>query len=80
MSFLPSSTMDAVLFLGPLYHLRELAERQSAVAEAARILKAGGILFAAGINRLTYLRDMFRPLEIAGMRELVEEIQGTFPA
>jgi ubiquinone/menaquinone biosynthesis C-methylase UbiE len=78
MSFLVSGTMDAVLFLGPLYHLRELAERQSAVAEAARILKAGGILFAAGINRLSYLRDMFRPLEIASMQELVEEIQTLF--
>jgi hypothetical protein len=27
------------------------------VAEAARILKPGGVLFAAGINRLSYLRD-----------------------
>ena len=78
MSFLASGTMDAVLFLGPLYHLSELAERQSAVAEAARILRAGGILFAAGINRLTYLRDMFRPIEIAGMQELVEKIQALF--
>ncbi|MBI3667282.1 MAG: methyltransferase domain-containing protein [Acidobacteria bacterium] len=57
---LESNTFDAVLFLGPLYHLGRLEERQQAVAEAARILKAGGLLFAAGINRLTYLRDLFR--------------------
>ena len=78
LSFLASGAMDAAMLLGPLYHLRELAERQTAVAEAARILREGGILFAAGINRLTYLRDMFRPLEIAGMQKLVEEIQGLF--
>jgi hypothetical protein len=29
------------------------------VAEAWRILKPGGLLFAAGINRLGYLRDFF---------------------
>ncbi|MFB2977398.1 class I SAM-dependent methyltransferase [Microseira sp. BLCC-F43] len=51
---------DAVLMLGPLYHLCTLEERNQAVNEAARILKQGGILFAAGINRLTYLRELFR--------------------
>jgi hypothetical protein len=30
------------------------------VEQAARILKPGGLLFAAGINRLAYLRDFFR--------------------
>jgi SAM-dependent methyltransferase len=46
--------------LGPLYHLCALQARRQAVTEAARILKPGGLLFAAGINRLTYLRDFFR--------------------
>jgi ubiquinone/menaquinone biosynthesis C-methylase UbiE len=54
---------DAVLMLGPLYHLVTLAEREQAVREAARILKPGGLLFAAGINRISFLRDsyMHRP-------------------
>lgn len=78
MDFLPSKAMDVVLFLGPLYHLLELEERRAAVAEAARVLKAGGVLFAVGINRLSYLRDMFRPLAIAGMEEVVGEIQALF--
>jgi ubiquinone/menaquinone biosynthesis C-methylase UbiE len=52
--------LDAILLLGPLYHLRELADRESAVEEAARVLKPGGIVVAAGINRITFLRDMFR--------------------
>jgi 2-polyprenyl-3-methyl-5-hydroxy-6-metoxy-1,4-benzoquinol methylase len=60
LSFLESGTYDAVLLLGPLYHLQALEERQRAVSEAARILKPGGILFAGGINRFSYLRELFR--------------------
>ncbi len=78
MAFLQDATVDAVLLLGPLYHLSTLEERKAAVAEARRILKPGGLLFAAGINRLTYLRDMFRPSDIPGMEDLVKEIQGLF--
>lgn len=51
---------DAVLLLGPLYHLCSLEARQMAVREAARILKPQGLLFAAGINRLAYFRELFR--------------------
>jgi 2-polyprenyl-3-methyl-5-hydroxy-6-metoxy-1,4-benzoquinol methylase len=51
---------DAVLLLGPLYHLCTLKERQKAVQEAVRMLKPDGLLFAAGINRLAYFRDLFR--------------------
>jgi len=57
---LPSGSVDLVLSMGPLYHLHSLAERQRSVQESARILKRGGTLFAAGINRLSYLRDLFR--------------------
>jgi SAM-dependent methyltransferase len=51
---------DAVLLLGPLYHLCSLKARQNAVQEASRVLKPDGLLFAAGINRLAYFRDLFR--------------------
>jgi SAM-dependent methyltransferase len=57
---LPAGEFDAVLLLGPLYHLGTLSERHAAVQEAARLLKRQGVLLAAGINRLTYLRDLFR--------------------
>jgi len=57
---LSSGAFDAVLLLGPLYHLCEPLGRERAVAEADRILKPGGVLFAAGINRLAYLRELFR--------------------
>lgn len=48
---LPSASADAVLLLGPLYHLASRADRAAAVGEAARILRPGGPLFAAAISR-----------------------------
>jgi ubiquinone/menaquinone biosynthesis C-methylase UbiE len=59
LAHLKSASCDAVLLLGPLYHLVTLEERQAAVQEASRILRPGGLLFAAGVNRLTFLRDSF---------------------
>ena len=49
-----------MLVLGPLYHLSSQEERQQAVQEAARVVKPKGLLFAAAVNRLAYLRDAFR--------------------
>lgn len=51
---------QAVLLLGPLYHLTGLADRLRAVREAMRVLVAGGLVLAVGINRLAYLRDAYR--------------------
>lgn len=42
---------DAVLLLGPLYHLTESEDRATALAEARRVLRPGGVLIAAGISR-----------------------------
>jgi SAM-dependent methyltransferase len=72
---LPSGKFDAVLMLGPLYHLCSLDERQSAIREAARVLKPNGLLFAAGINRLAYLRDLFRgsPREVLARRDFHQQ-------
>jgi 2-polyprenyl-3-methyl-5-hydroxy-6-metoxy-1,4-benzoquinol methylase len=55
LSFIPPESCDAVLMLGPFYHLSLPAERRQAAAEARRILRKGGLLFAAGINRMTML-------------------------
>lgn len=40
-----------VLMLGPLYHLTDQADRRTALREAARILRRGGVVMAAGISR-----------------------------
>ena len=42
---------ELVLMLGPLYHLVEAADRHAALIEAARVLRPGGVLIAAGISR-----------------------------
>jgi SAM-dependent methyltransferase len=53
---LGDESCDAVLLLGPLYHLQTLAERSQAVAEARRVLKHRGVVLAAAISRLAGLR------------------------
>jgi SAM-dependent methyltransferase len=40
-----------VLLLGPLYHLVNADDRRTALSEAARVLRPGGVLVAAGISR-----------------------------
>lgn len=44
---------DAVILLGPLYHLLEASEREKCVSEAGRVLKSGGVIFAGFIPRLS---------------------------
>lgn len=50
-------TVDAVLLLGPLYHLDEPG-RATALAEAHRVLRPGGLLAAAAISRWAALIDI----------------------
>jgi ubiquinone/menaquinone biosynthesis C-methylase UbiE len=52
-----SGIADAVLLLGPLYHLTERLDRMQALREARRILKPRSILLAAGISRFASLID-----------------------
>lgn len=49
---------DAVLLLGPLYHLLSAEQRAQAVSEAYRVLAPGGVVFAAFITRFAPLRDV----------------------
>jgi len=52
-----SNSADAVLSLGPLYHLVETSDRLQALRECHRILKPNGVLFAAAISRFASLID-----------------------
>ena len=54
-SHLADGSCDAVLMLGPLYHLLTLCERRQAVREARRVLRPCGVLLAAACNRLVGL-------------------------
>ncbi len=58
-------SFDMVLMLGPLYHLTQREHRITAIKEARRTLKPGGILIAAVISRYASTFDGF-------MRGLVE--------
>jgi SAM-dependent methyltransferase len=48
---------DAVLLLGPLYHLVDRANRVLALREAGRAVRPGGVVAAAGVNRFASLVD-----------------------
>ena len=53
----PDSSVDAVLLLGPLYHLTERADRLLALREAARVVRPGGVVIAAAISRFASWLD-----------------------
>ena len=51
-------TQDAVLLLGPLYHLPEREDRLQALREARRVARPGAPVLAAGISRYATLMDL----------------------
>jgi ubiquinone/menaquinone biosynthesis C-methylase UbiE len=53
----PDGAADAVLLLGPLYHLVDAGDRASALAEAHRVLRPGGTLFAGAVSYVASLLD-----------------------
>ncbi|MFL6139810.1 MAG: class I SAM-dependent methyltransferase [Frankiaceae bacterium] len=54
----PDAAYDAVLLLGPLYHLPARADRVGALREAARVVVPGGLVVAAAISRFASMLDM----------------------
>jgi ubiquinone/menaquinone biosynthesis C-methylase UbiE len=57
---LSTASADAVLLLGPLYHLPERAERLRALTEARRVCRRGGVIIAAAISRFASTLDGLR--------------------
>jgi ubiquinone/menaquinone biosynthesis C-methylase UbiE len=53
----PISSADAVLLLGPLYHLVERSDRLRALLEVRRVLRPRGVLCAASVCRFASLID-----------------------
>lgn len=54
------ASLDAVLLLGPLYHLGDEHDRAQALSQAARVCRPGGLVFAAAISRFAPLLDTIR--------------------
>jgi len=52
-----SETVDAVLLLGPLYHLIRREDRLRAFREARRVVRPGGVVLAAAISRFASTID-----------------------
>lgn len=50
-------SVDALLMLGPLYHLTERHDRLRALQEARRVVRPNGITFVAAISRFASLLD-----------------------
>jgi SAM-dependent methyltransferase len=61
-------SFDDVLLLGPLYHLGVESDRAQAMAEAIRVCRGGGRIFAAAISRYAPLLDTIRRGTIADGR------------
>jgi len=53
------SSYDAVLLLGPLYHLVDRADRLRALGEARRVVRPGGPVVAVAISRYASVFDGF---------------------
>ncbi|MFZ0216238.1 MAG: methyltransferase domain-containing protein [Candidatus Dormiibacterota bacterium] len=51
---------DAVLLLGPLYHLPDSRDRLRCLEEARRVLRPGGLVAVAAISRFASLIDAIR--------------------
>lgn len=49
-------SFDAVVALGPMYHLPDPAHRAAAGSEIARVLRPGGVAFVAFMTWMSFLR------------------------
>ena len=82
LSAFPDERFDAVLLMGPLYHLLDAHDRLRAIQEARRVLKTGGCLFAAFICCFSVFRAaaLEFPMEPVESPEIYEQIlrDGTY--
>jgi S-adenosylmethionine-dependent methyltransferase len=79
LSELASNSYDAVLALGPLYHLTDGRDRLSALDELVRVSRPEGIVFVAFITRYAPFRNRVAedPGWFAARRDLAREILET---
>ncbi len=59
LSFIESDTFDIVLLLGPMYHLFNNEDKHKALSEAIRVVKKGGVIYAAYCNNDTTMYKFF---------------------
>jgi SAM-dependent methyltransferase len=71
----PDAAFDAVLLMGPLYHLVDRSDRLRALGEARRAVRPGGRVIAVVISRFASLLDGLRSgwLQNPVFRAIVEQ-------
>jgi SAM-dependent methyltransferase len=78
---LDDGSVDAVVFLGPLYHLTSRENRLRALGEARRVLRPSGVLLAGAISRWAarlhgmVANKLYR--EYGSMAGVVEEVESS---
>ena len=72
----PDAHFDAVLLLGPLYHLKTVERRSQAVLEAVRVTRSEGLLFSAFLTRYSVVRysAKVRPWQLSQTPRFIESI------
>ncbi|WP_422038048.1 class I SAM-dependent methyltransferase [Roseibium sp.] len=75
LSDLPDADYDAVLVLGPLYHLTSEDDRNRVISETVRVLKPGGIAAFAFISRFAAAHYQLKtdPAAIGQRRAVIDE-------
>lgn len=70
----PDRSFDAVLLLGPLYHLVKATDRARAWTEACRVTRDGGRVVAVGVSRYYTSWEMLskNKLDLPGAEALLE--------
>jgi len=68
LSAVPDADFDAVLLMGPLYHLVEESDRLLALRQSYLHLKPGGVIFSSLISRFGIMGDLLR-----NVPQLIEE-------
>jgi ubiquinone/menaquinone biosynthesis C-methylase UbiE len=71
---LPDGSVDATLLFGPLYHLTERADRMTALREARRIVRQGGVVLAIGISCFISIRTV----AIEGPARLIARVRDSW--
>ena len=55
--YLPTESADAILIMGPLYHLTQLNERKKSLDNAYRLLKKDGVIFTVFMSTFPLIAE-----------------------
>ncbi|MBF9071875.1 class I SAM-dependent methyltransferase [Streptacidiphilus fuscans] len=73
----PDTSVDVALLLGPLYHLPDRTDRIQALAEARRVVRPGGLVVVAAINRYASFTEHTARATLTRIADSVSQIVDT---